>query len=72
MLDTGRVPDMDPGDGIAARFSDWVAAHRSMGGDFEENALAAGLEATMAAYHRGFSPHEAFEIGRQAFYSTLR
>jgi hypothetical protein len=53
-------------------FSEWAQAHRSFGGDYEENALQEGIRATMAAYSGGHSLSDAFEIGRQTYYSTLR
>jgi hypothetical protein len=59
-------------DGIAATFAEWAQTHRAYGGDFEESALTAGTQATMAAYRSGLSLSEAFEMGRQAYYSTLR
>jgi hypothetical protein len=60
------------GDSIAATFSEWAAAHRSYGGDYDEGALSAGVQATHAAYLSGFSLNEAFEMGRQAYYASLR
>jgi hypothetical protein len=59
-------------DGIAATFAEWAQAHRSYGGDFEDSALAAGTQATTAAYRAGLSLSDAFEMGRQAYYSALR
>lgn len=60
-----------PTDGIASTFSDWVQAHRSSGGDFNERALQEGIRATTAAYRGGHSLSDAFEIGRHAYYSAL-
>jgi hypothetical protein len=70
-----QLGDRAPGFGvttdIASTFSEWVQAHRAYGGDFDEAALTAGIQATTAAYHGGLTLSEAFEMGRQAYYSTL-
>lgn len=70
-LDEGRIEPSGGHEGIAATFSDWVQAHRAYGGDFDESALHAGLQATSSAYRGGLSLSEAFEMGRQAYYSSL-
>ena len=70
-LDEGRIEPSGGYDGIAATFSDWVQAHRAYGGDFNEPALRAGLQATLRAYHGGLSLNQAFEVGRQAYYASL-
>lgn len=57
--------------GISTTFSEWANSHRARGGDFDEGAFAAGAQAFSAAYGSGLSLHEAFEVGRQAFYSAL-
>lgn len=71
MFDTGYAGGINPADGIAATFSEWVFAHRSFGGDFTEDALSVGVQATLAAYRSGLAPDDAFETGRRAFYSAL-
>jgi hypothetical protein len=70
--DHGRHGTGGGSDGIAATFAKWVQAHRAYGGDFEEAALTAGTQATMAAYRGGLSMSDSFEMGRQAYYSALR
>jgi hypothetical protein len=61
-----------PAQGIASTFSEWAQTHRSFGGDFDERALQEGIQATIAAYSGGHSLSDAFEIGRQTYYSALR
>lgn len=68
---TTNVQGEMPAGGIASTFSDWVQAHRSYGGDFNETALRAGIQATVAAYSGGLAASEAFEMGRQAYYAAL-
>lgn len=58
-------------DGVADAFMDWAQAHHAFGGDFDQSALAAGIQATMAAYGSGLALDEAFESGRRAYYSAL-
>ena len=70
-LDSSRVRATPSDDGIATTFSDWAQAHRAYGGDFDEDALHAGIQATVAAYRRGLATTDAFETGRRAFYSAL-
>lgn len=70
MLDSIRQ-DSAVVDPVAIAFSEWAQAHRSYGGDFNENALSAGIQATTAAYRRGLAASDAFEMGRQAFYAAL-
>lgn len=71
MLDSIHSGATRPADGIGSTFSEWALSHRSMGGDFDENALQAGIQASVTAYRGGLAPQDAFEIGRQAFYSAL-
>lgn len=71
-LDEGRTASAGVHEGIAATFSDWVDAHRAFGGDFNESAFRAGLQATLTAYRGGLSLSQAFELGRQAYYLSLR
>lgn len=61
-----------PAGGIAQTFLQWAQAHRSYGGDYDEKALNEGIQATVAAYSGGHSLSDSFEIGRQAYYRTLR
>ena len=71
MSDVGGVIGINPADGIAATFSEWAFAQRAFGGDFTENALSVGVQATLAAYRSGLASDDAFETGRRAFYSAL-
>ena len=71
MLDSFRQDSDGALDPVAVTFSEWAQTHRSYGGEFNENALAAGIQATVAAYRRGLAASDAFEIGRQAFYAAL-
>jgi hypothetical protein len=71
-LDGSDVTGLGAGEGIAATFAEWAQAHRSYGGDFNESALSAGVQATTAAYRGGLAMNDAFEMGRQAYYNALR
>ena len=70
-LDGSEAPVGGPADGIAATFAAWANAHRSYGGDFNESALRAGVQATLSAYRGGLAINDAFEMGRQAYYNAL-